>query len=70
LVDWFAGLAPGQVEQSTLTTQRIGYLFGLLPAFLIVTSVILSLRYPLNLKKVTEIQKALSQRQERSDHDK
>jgi glycoside/pentoside/hexuronide:cation symporter, GPH family len=69
LVDWFAGLVPGQIEQSALTTQRIGYLFGLLPAFLIVIAVIVSVRYPLNLKKVTGIQKALSQRQERSNHD-
>ena len=31
MIDWFAGLVPGQAEQSALTTDRIGLLFGFLP---------------------------------------
>lgn len=41
LIDSFAGLIPGQVSQSALTIERIGILYSLLPAFLLVLAAII-----------------------------
>jgi len=60
LVDQFAGLIPGQVQQSPLTGHRIAVLYGLLPAALLVLAAFLILRYPLDRQAVEVIQVGLA----------
>jgi len=62
MIDWFAGLVPGQAEQSALTTDRIGLLFGLLPAGLLIVAALLIWNYPLDARRVAAIQLALAHR--------
>jgi Na+/melibiose symporter-like transporter len=47
LVDVFAGLVPGQAEQSAATVERLAMMASLLPAALLVTAGIVILRYDL-----------------------
>lgn len=61
LLDYFAFLIPGQVEQSALTTDRIGMLYSLLPALLFVIAAALMLRYTLTAEKVAAVQAKLAQ---------
>ena len=60
LVDWFAGLIPGQTQQSAITISRIGMLYSLLPSALLVIGALFSLRYSIDHHKVTVIQLKLS----------
>lgn len=59
-VEGFAGLLPGQVEQSALTIQRIGLLFGVLPAALFLAGALIMLRYPLDRRRHAAIRAELS----------
>ncbi len=47
LVDRFAGLVPGQAHQSADTIERLGMLFSLVPAALLIVSTMIILRYRL-----------------------
>jgi GPH family glycoside/pentoside/hexuronide:cation symporter len=60
LIDHFAGLIPGQPEQSPLTVERIGMLFSLLPAGLLLVSAALMHGYRLDRATVAAIQTALA----------
>jgi len=62
LLDWFAGLVPGQVAQSSETVWRIGLLFSLLPAALLVAAAGLILRYTLDQQRVAVIRAELDRR--------
>lgn len=62
LVDWFARLQPGLAVQPARTSQRIGMIFGLLPALLLLVAAALSLRYALTRARVATIQVTLGQR--------
>jgi Na+/melibiose symporter-like transporter len=64
LVDRFAGLVPGQAEQSVLTAERIGMLYGLLPACLIALAAAAVYGYSLNRRRVLEIQRELQDRKQ------
>jgi len=59
LVDQFAGLIPGQVEQSASTIQRIAILYGVLPALLVLVAAAMMFRYPLTKSRVAAIQAGL-----------
>ena len=59
LLDYFAFLVPGQVEQSGLTADRLGMLYSLLPAILFVAAALLMLRYTLTPQKVADVQTQL-----------
>ena len=61
LIDHFAGLVPGQVEQSAQTAHRLGMLFSLLPTALYVIAALLMLGYSLSRRRVQEIQRQLSE---------
>ena len=56
LLDWFAGLIPGQAQQSAITITRIGMLYSLLPSVLLAVAAFLILRYSLNQNKIASIQ--------------
>jgi Na+/melibiose symporter-like transporter len=56
LLEWFAGLVPGDATQSALTGARIGMLYGILPALLIVAAAALALRYQLGRAEVAALQ--------------
>ena len=60
LVDWYAGLVPGQVQQSAMTITRIGLLYGVLPAILLIVAAVLILRYTLDQGRVFAIQAELA----------
>jgi GPH family glycoside/pentoside/hexuronide:cation symporter len=60
LLDWFAGLAPGQAEQTALTIERIGLLFGVLPAALLLAAALAILGYQLDRRRVVAIQARLA----------
>ncbi len=62
LLDHFAGLAPGQIEQSSETIRRIAMLFGPLPATLFLIAALLMWRYNLTHQRVEAIQRELAQR--------
>ena len=68
LVDFFAGLLPGEVHQSATTISRIGMLYGLLPAGLLVASALLILFYSLDEKGIADIQSALDNRKSSNQH--
>ncbi len=61
LLDVFARLAPGQVTQSALTVDRIGILFGLLPAAIYCVAAALMSRYSLTPARLQAVQSALHQ---------
>jgi GPH family glycoside/pentoside/hexuronide:cation symporter len=68
LIDSFAGLIPGQVSQSAMTVERIGILYCLLPAFLLLLAAILIFRYSLDLHHVNTIQRKLAEPKQKSDN--
>lgn len=61
-LDVYAGLQAGQLDQAPATVERIGVLYGLLPAALLVLAFGLALPYRLTRKRVAAIQSALEQR--------
>ena len=52
LIDRFAGLIPGQVEQSSVTVHRVAVLYSLLPSALLVAAALLILRYDITRRRV------------------
>jgi GPH family glycoside/pentoside/hexuronide:cation symporter len=62
LVDGFAGLVPGQVEQSAETVRRIGMLYAVLPGTLLVIAAGWAMQYKLGRKEVAAIQRQLDGR--------
>jgi Na+/melibiose symporter-like transporter len=60
LLEHFAGLVPGQATQSPATVERIGMLYGLVPAALLAVGAILIMRYPLDRQRVLGIQRELA----------
>jgi GPH family glycoside/pentoside/hexuronide:cation symporter len=50
LVDHFAGLVPGQAEQSATTADRLAMISSLLPAIMLLSAGIIALRYRLTRK--------------------
>ncbi len=64
LLDRFAGLVPGQVEQSAQTVARIGWLYSILPALLVGIAALLATRYTLGRKRILAIQAELAYRKE------
>jgi Na+/melibiose symporter-like transporter len=62
LVDWFAGLVPGQAAQSPQTVWRIGLLYSVLPAALLGVAAVLILRYTLSKQRVAVIRAELDRR--------
>jgi len=62
LVDWFAGLTPGQAAQSAQTAWRIGLLYSVLPAALLGVAAVLILRYTLSKQQVAAIRAELDRR--------
>ncbi|MGH2541226.1 MAG: MFS transporter [Ardenticatenaceae bacterium] len=63
LLEWFAGLVPGQATQSAQTVSRIGMMYGILPAILIGVAALLLWRYPLSHARVSHIRTELARRQ-------
>lgn len=59
LLDGFAGLVPGEATQSATTELRIGMLYCLLPALLLIVAGLLALRYGLGRREVRRIQAEL-----------
>ena len=62
LLDWYAGLIPGQAQQSALTIQRIGVLYSVLPAILLLVAALVTFRYPLGRSRVVAVQAELDRR--------
>jgi GPH family glycoside/pentoside/hexuronide:cation symporter len=62
LVDRFAGLIPAQAEQSAQTIYRIGMLYGVMPALLVIAAALILLRYPLTQPRVASIRRELDGR--------
>jgi GPH family glycoside/pentoside/hexuronide:cation symporter len=62
LVDWFAGLVPGQAAQSPQTAWRLGLLYSVLPATLLGAAAVLILRYTLSKQRVAAIRAELDRR--------
>ncbi|OEU83152.1 MAG: hypothetical protein BA865_15910 [Desulfobacterales bacterium S5133MH4] len=63
LIDWFAGLIPGQTHQSAITISRIGMLYSLLPSALLGIGALFIMRYSLDQHKVIAIQLELAKAQ-------
>lgn len=68
LVDRFAGLVPGQMEQSPQTIHRLALLFSLLPAALVLIAALLILGYRLTRGRVEAIQRELEERHTHGTH--
>lgn len=62
LVDKFAGLVPAQAQQSAQTVYRIGVLYSLLPALLVLVAAALILRYTLTQPRLVSIRAELDRR--------
>lgn len=60
LVDSFAGLVPGQAEQTTTTSHRIAFLYGVLPAAITLGACLAAMRYSLVRSRVRAIQEERS----------
>jgi Na+/melibiose symporter-like transporter len=56
LIDLFSGLVPGQVVQTEETVSRIAWIFGMVPALLLLSSVAAVKGYRLDRDAVAEIQ--------------
>lgn len=56
LLDWYAGLIPGQATQLPATAERIGLLFGALPAALLLASLFFMRGYRLDRRQLESIQ--------------
>lgn len=63
LLERFAGLVPGEAQQSESTVYRIGVLYGVVPAMLFVGAAVLMFRYSLTRSRVESIQAELRKRQ-------
>ena len=61
LVEYFVRLDIGAAEQTPLAAERIGLVYGVLPASLILIGALMVLQYRLNRKYVAGIQKRLQQ---------
>ncbi len=59
LIDWFAGLMPGQVQQLPVTVTRIGMLYSLLPSILLAVASFFILSYSLDQNIIASIQSKL-----------
>ena len=59
LLDWYAGLVPGRLEQSGETVNRIGMLYGLVPAALMIAAAVSLSRYTLTKARVAAVQASL-----------
>ena len=62
LVERFAGLVPGQVTQSPATVWRIGLLYAVAPAGLILAAAAAALPYRIGRRETAAIQSKLDQR--------
>jgi Na+/melibiose symporter-like transporter len=62
LLDFVARLVPGEPAQSAATISRIGWIFGGVPALLLVVAVIVVAGYRLDRKTVADIQLRLRER--------
>lgn len=58
-VDRVAGLVAGQAQQSAITVDRLGLLFGVVPAGLLLLAGAAILPYPLSRRAVTAVQREL-----------
>lgn len=67
LVDRFAGLVPGQAEQSAMTVERLAMLSNLLPAVILASAGLIALRYDLTRRDIEETHFKLVESRERSD---
>jgi GPH family glycoside/pentoside/hexuronide:cation symporter len=56
LVDAYAGLVPAQAFQSPTTANRIGILFGILPAACLLFATMAVFFYPVNRERVLAVQ--------------
>jgi Na+/melibiose symporter-like transporter len=56
LVDNFAGIVVGQAQQSAQTIERIGLIYGIIPAVALALAGIIILWYPLDRRRMQEIQ--------------
>ena len=63
LLDRFVGLVPGQAEQSISVASRIGVVYSVVPAALLIASAGVMLGYPLTRAQVESIQTELQRRQ-------
>jgi Na+/melibiose symporter-like transporter len=61
-MDVFVGLQVGAMEQSRVTVERIGILYGVIPAVILLASALSILRYRLTEDRVLAYQAALSKR--------
>jgi len=66
LLEWFAGVVPGQPTQAPLTVYRIGVLYAAIPALLVMAGAALICRYGLTQQRVSTIQAQLVRRREAS----
>jgi GPH family glycoside/pentoside/hexuronide:cation symporter len=65
LVDKFAGLVPAQAQQSAQTVYRLGMLYGVLPALLVLVAAALILRYSLTQLRAIAIRAELDRGKQR-----
>ena len=56
LIDLVAGLVPGQAVQSQETISRIAWIFGIIPALLLLAAIVSVMGYPLDRDAVARIQ--------------
>ena len=68
LVDKFAGLVPAQAQQSAQTVYRLGVLYSVLPALLVIAAAALILRYTLTQQRVVSIRAELDRRRTSQHH--
>lgn len=62
LIDRFAGLVAGQAQQAPVTIDRIGLLFTVFPAILLVVGAVVLLPYSLDRTRIGAIQQELARR--------
>jgi Na+/melibiose symporter-like transporter len=67
LVDRFAGLVPGQAEQSAMTVERLAMISNLLPAAILSLAGLIALRYSLTRRDIEETQHKLGQTRARAE---
>lgn len=64
LVDRFAGLVPGQAEQTAESVWRLGLLYSLFPAGLLLAAALTAMPYAIGRREVAAIQRELDRRHE------
>jgi len=62
LLQFFVHLAPGAVSQTISTVARLGMVYGLVPALLMVLAALAVIRYDLSRVRMSQIQRELAQR--------